>query len=104
MIIPANDASQFIDTDKLTDKDAEIHEVMKHLYDVLRKYKTTAFLRIILDEKRFIGFTSTSDTKSRLNVDFDFLMSEIHNFVQSSTNGRLAIMEQTDGPEFPSDK
>lgn len=94
MKIPFEDGI-IVDTDKLSDKDADIHEAIHNLYNVCRKYGVTAFTRVILNKKKYVGMTTVTKQKDS-SFDFDFLMEAINKFVMEISNGKIALMVLSD--------
>ena len=91
MQIPLEDGI-IVDTDNLTDKEAEIYEAIKKLSDVCRKYGVTSFLRVIINNDKFVGMHTVAKNEIQLQKDFDFLMSAINSFVTDVSSGQVVMM------------
>lgn len=98
-----------LDTGQLTDKEADIHEAVNHLFKVCKQYGVTSFLRVILNGKRYVGMSSVPQgDEKKVQDDYDFLMGTISDFVDDVSGGRLAIMqlvnEDNPDPNLPETK
>ena len=92
----------YVNTKDLSDKDAEIYEAMQKFYKVLEKHRVTSFLRVILNDRDYVGFTTVPHSQEKLNSDYDFLMMEIGRFVEESSGGNMIVAARVkNGPEFP---
>lgn len=85
-----------LDTDKLSDKDAEIHEALVNLYNICEKYNVTSVTRIILNDKKFVGTkTFKRDVKGEPIVeDVDFLFNSLNHYLQDVTNGEVMLIRK----------
>lgn len=78
-----------VDTKKLSDKDAAIHEAVANLYKVCQQYNVPMFCRAILHEKRYCGAQFFGSKKpSEVNFMFD-LMGK---FVEDSSGGDVVMV------------
>jgi len=84
-----------IDTNKLSDRDAELHEAVKNLTDICHKYGFTSFLRVILNKEDVLEMQTIIDDKEKMQVDLSILMSSISTWVSQSTSGELAVVKLT---------
>jgi hypothetical protein len=98
MKIPFEDG-MIVDTDKLTDKDAAVHEAIHNLSKVCRKYGVTAFTRVILNHKKYVGMNTITKDKTRVQADMDFLMEAIAKFCHDVSGGQIEVMIQTSPDE-----
>lgn len=80
------------DTDKMTDKEAAISEAIHNLYKVCRQYDTTSFVRILVDQKKYMGLNTVTKDKERIQTDYDFLMETIAKYVDSTSGGQIQLM------------
>lgn len=93
MKIPFNNNTN-VDTKNLSDKEADISKAIKHLFDTCQRYNVTAFLRIILNQKKFVGMTTVVDGPTAQKAsDFDFLLRTINDFVQKTTDDQVALVK-----------
>ena len=100
MKIEMDDGIQ-VDTDKLTDKDAAISEALDNLYKVCKQYDITSFTRLLIDEGKYMGMNTVTKNPKRLQNDYDFLMETIAKFVDSTSQGKLALMIASPEEEGP---
>ena len=81
-----------VDTDKLSDKKAEIYEAINNLYSVCEKYNTTFVARVVLDAKETLGANFTSAGKAKERKDSIMaLLTLLDEFVSSSTGGVVRV-------------
>ena len=82
-----------VETDKMTDKQAEIYEALNRLSDVCKKYNVTSVLRIILDKNNWVGMNTANKNLDQLPQDLDFLMSTLNDFVTQVSDGQVVMMK-----------
>ena len=80
-----------VDTDKMSDKEAAISEAISHLYQTCRQYGVTSFTRVIIDKKKYMGMSSTTNDTTRTKMDYEFLIETIAKFLMESSNGNIAV-------------
>ena len=61
-----------VETDKMTDKQAEIYEALNRLSDVCKKYNVTSVLRIILDKINWVGMNTANKTSTSFPKTWTF--------------------------------
>jgi flagellar assembly factor FliW len=83
-----------IDTDKLTDKDAEIYEALNVLYKTCDKFNVTLFARVVLNDKNHAGVQNIAKgSKKKRNEQFSYLLGLLNKFVTESTNGQVQMIK-----------
>ena len=83
-----------IDTNKLSDREAEIYEALNNFYEVCRKYNVTSLTRIILDDKKFVGSTTVNSNTEQRNRDFNYMLDLIHDFVSRASGGSVGLVHK----------
>lgn len=91
-----------LDTNKLSDKESEIAEAIDKLYKLCEQYNVTAFCRVIIDSKRFIGMNRLVKQPEVAPKDYRFLMEAIHTFVNETSDGKISLTVKTDEDETSS--
>ena len=83
-----------VDTDQLTDRNAQIHEAFGNLYEVCKKYDVTVFSRVLLSEKDSIGmlYLPTGD-ETRSLEQYSFLVASLSEWINKTSKGRLQVTE-----------
>ena len=82
-----------INTDKLSDKDAEISEALNKLYEVCEKYNVTLFTKVILSNKNYLGaFHLVKGDKDKQSSDVYYLLNLINDDVIKATQGQVRFM------------
>lgn len=87
-----------IDTDKLTDKEAEIYEALNNFYNVCAKYDVTMVTRIVLDPKKYAAAQTVTHRKPQKDkkLMFAFLIDAIGKFVEETTRGQVRLFRTED--------
>jgi cyclophilin family peptidyl-prolyl cis-trans isomerase len=80
-----------VDTDKMTDKEAAISEAISHLYQTCRQYGVTSFARVIIDKKKYMGMSSTTNNSKQTLCDYEFLVETMALFLRETSNGTIAV-------------
>lgn len=80
--------NKVVDTDKLSDRDAELHLAVKSFYDVCKKYNAMMFCRVVLNDEKYCGAQYFGDRKPS---KFDFLFDLIGDFVNRLSSGGIAM-------------
>lgn len=78
-----------IDTDKMSDIDAEIYEATNNLLNVCKKYKKTFYARVILDKKKYVGGQSLG---KKSKEELEFLLELFNDFTSRVSNGEVLVM------------
>jgi benzoyl-CoA reductase/2-hydroxyglutaryl-CoA dehydratase subunit BcrC/BadD/HgdB len=82
-----------LDTEKLSDKEAAIHEAMNNLFEVCKKYGISAFATAVVGKERFIHMKSiTKNPNDEVKIDeYNTLFASINKFLQESSDGKVKI-------------
>jgi hypothetical protein len=97
MKIHTNDG-KVIDTNQLTDKEAEIYEALSKFHAVCSKYDVTMMTRIVLSPQKYAAAQSVSHKvpeKDR-KIMFLFLIDAIGKFVEESTQGQVRLFRKSE--------
>ena len=86
-----------LDTNKLSDRDAAIHEALNNLYKVCKQFGAMSFARVIMNKTQFIGMNTmgVGDDKAK-QMDYELLMESLGKFINESSSGKLALMMQSE--------
>ncbi len=76
-----------LDTAKMSDKNAEIHECIENLYNLCKLYNVPLFCKAILPDSVLGAFHGGTDKEKNTQMMF-FLLDD---FIQKSTNGAARI-------------
>lgn len=82
-----------LDTDILSDRDAEVHESLNKFYEVCRKYDIASFATVAMGKDKYLCVSTSSKQKSekeRIN-DYDTIFNSINNFIKESTDGKVRL-------------
>jgi hypothetical protein len=85
--------NEIFDTDKMTDKDAEIHEAIHNLQKVCKKYGVSSFTRVIFSRDKFLGAQTIPNNSKQLNDEYAFLIDTVCAWVEKTTGGRLRVVD-----------
>jgi hypothetical protein len=92
-----NDGTQkTVDTNKLSDREAELLEVLQKLYEVCERYNIIGIARVVLDEKNYVGSTFVPQNISERLNEADCLFGGIDDFLEKHTGGRFCISKKLD--------
>jgi hypothetical protein len=82
-----------LDTNKLSDKEAEIYEALGNFHAVCAKYDVTMVTRIILSEKKYAAAQTVTHKapEKRRRFMFMFLIDSIGKFVEETTKGQIRL-------------
>jgi hypothetical protein len=81
-----------IDTEKLTDENAEIHEALNALYETCKKYNKTFLCRIALAKNKSLGANFTHKGKSEdVGQTVLYLFALIQQYLEESTGGAVSL-------------
>ena len=82
-----------IDTDKLSDRDAEIHEALDHLYKVCERYNIIALSRVVLNNKEHIGMLHLpQDSDEKTQQSYNILVAGLAEWISKTSEGRLQVI------------
>lgn len=82
-----------VDTDKLNDKDAAIHEALENFYQVCKQYDVSAIVRLALNDKTFLSLQTVPKSEEKKNKDYTFLIGVLAAWLERVTQGRLKVVD-----------
>lgn len=82
-----------IDTDKLTDKEADIYKALTDFYKVCEKYDVAMVTRIVLNPKKFAAAQTIPQQvpKAKKEVMITFLLDTLGQWVEKATDGKVRL-------------
>jgi hypothetical protein len=90
-----------IETDKLTDKSAAIHEAINHLYLTCEKFNVVGFAKVVLQENEGLGMLfipqQSEDIRSE---EYSKLISSLADWIDKTSGGRLQIIDKEEEDGF----
>ena len=82
-----------IDTDKLNDKKAELHEAMNNFYLVCKKYNVIGFAKMIYEQEEGLGMLYLPNENQEMrSKEYTTLVAGIADWIYK-TSGKLSIVE-----------
>lgn len=94
-----------IDTDTLTDKEAEISEAINNLHKICERYDVTSFTSVIFNNAKFIGSRTFTNNQENRPIQYDSLVARMAEFLHETSQGNLAVMvAKPDEPESDEEK
>lgn len=89
-----------IDTDKLNDKDAAIHEAINNLYQVCQKFNVSGFAKVVLKDNEGIGMLHLPNQNDEIrSEEYSKLVASIAEWIHKTSNGRLMVVESEEGQD-----
>ena len=84
-----------INTEKLSDREAEISESINNLYEVCKRYNTTMFASAVVPESnKYIGAQFIMNApKEKSEESAMFLFGTINRFISRTTNGEIQVVK-----------
>jgi hypothetical protein len=87
-----------LDTDKMTDREAEIYEAMTNFYEVCKRYNVSMFTRVILEKGKATGanYTQKFEKEEDKILNAIEMMGLMNGWLSESTMGaaRIEFVEQ----------
>ena len=85
-------SGKIVDTDKLGDKDAALHEAINNLYEVSEKFGVTSFAQVLLKEQEGLGLLYLPDgTDETRAEEYSKLVSCISTWLKRTSGGVFYI-------------
>lgn len=91
-----NGENKIIDTNKISDRDAEIYEALDNLYKVCSRYNLLTFARVIPTKDTYVGATFIPSDIDNREAEADMLVNSIDAFVNSASGGQLRVVKKVD--------
>jgi hypothetical protein len=84
-----------INTNTMSDRDAEIYEAVNNIYLLCKKYNLSAYMVIPVGKEKSINMTSmVQNDPQKLEEDFLVMMTSIAQTVEKLSGGKCALMKQ----------
>lgn len=82
-----------VDTHKMTDRDAEIHEALNNLFQVCKKHNVASFLRVVLSKNNHVGMHTMPDDPNRVQDEYSHLIHSLAEWVAKTSDNQLQLVE-----------
>ncbi len=90
-----------VDTNKLNDKDAALHEAINQLYVTCENLNVAGFAKVSVSNGNSLGMLYLPNTSDEVRIkEYSKLVASLDDWLYKTSDGRLSITSTQEGEEF----